>query len=212
MASNVVIGDTLQIKIYCKFRDQIGLNVRYLQVTNTTGASVTDQEVADRVALDVDALYRELLSIQARFEGVSAQIVLPVARDTVYSNNGAGAGLTSGDPLPSQTCGLITLRSGFAGRSGRGRMYIPFPGEGDNDTVNATPSASYMDKLAVLGEYFESFAVVTVGANSATMRWVITNYPDPAPGFVGILDTIPRQKWATQRRRGAFGRPNSLPF
>ena len=42
-------------------------------------------------------------------------------------------GTSTGDPLPMQNAALVSLRSGFIGRSYRGRMYLPAMSDGQVD-------------------------------------------------------------------------------
>lgn len=91
---------------------------------------------------------------------------------------------------------------------------MPFPGEADNVSVTGgVPTVDYKNRLAALG--------VFLGPDAA--------FEDPAnPGQNVVLDAIivagngtvrgevesvvPRAVWATQRRRGSYGRSNVPPF
>lgn len=127
-----------------------------------------------------------------------------------YFSTGVGfAGGLAGDVLPTQTAGLITKRTAVPGRRGRGRAYIPFPTESYND-ANGLPTNAYMTPAGALA--FSISQSVLVGT------LIDGNYLDPVilhrdtGGTSDILATLARQKWATQRRRGSYGRPNVSPF
>src|SRR3546814_8120191 len=59
-------------------------------------------------------------------------------------NQGQGLFL-GGDLLPGQVCGMVTKLTAAAGRRFRGRVYVPFPLETDNDGI--VPSAAYVARI-----------------------------------------------------------------
>lgn len=103
-----------------------------------TGATATTQEatqaavdaaqsgmvnllVAIKARLSVDGAYAGLRAYSYPQGGTSASFV---AENTTGAGAGTGTGL-----LPVQTCMVVTLLTGAAGRRNRGRMYFPAYGE-----------------------------------------------------------------------------------
>lgn len=210
MANQVVAGDIVRVRVICSYKNQIGLNIRYWRCNSIVNAGVTDLEIATQISSDIDTLYREVLSAQAFYEGVGVQIISPVKREEFVVLTHRGAGLVAGDPMPTQVCGLIKMTTGFAGRSKRGRMYIPFPGEASSEEDQAYPTAQYVTDIQAIGDYFTDIITFEVGANEALGHWWLFNPNSEVPGGTGVTAAIARRNWATQRRRGQLGRPNVI--
>jgi hypothetical protein len=193
----------------CFQGSQLAINARHYRVDIIVGVQPTDTQIRDRFDALFGPLYTPLLSTTTNFIGCTVRKIhpLPVLLETARAGVST-AGTATGDPLPKQVAGVITLRSPFAGRSNRGRLYIPFPAEGSNDT-DSTPTAAYLADQGFLGLGLASNVVVTAGANSATLGPVIWRRgPRTAVVITGFTG---RDKWGTQRRRGDYGRPNLIP-
>lgn len=203
----MALGDIFQVRIFTRFGSQLGLMIRQYRITAETAGGVTPQEIA----VVMDGAYgvpvRATLSSSANYLGVDVQRLRPLPPTVVaIGSAGAAAGLVPGDPLPRQCSGLITLRTNFAGRRFRGRAYVPFPGETDNTSLSA-PSAAYVVNLGSISTVMNGPISVTGVAGTAIMNGVIWNRTTLTDTL--ITTNIPRTEWATQRRRGAFGRPNT---
>jgi len=206
--ASLATGDVVRVKIACTCRNQLALNVLHYQCTLSSG-SVTTADCATRIDQVVEPQMKPLLSVNAQYYGVNVQLIDPVAAAADTEAGNAGAGTATGDVLPLQVCGIITKRSALLGRKHRGRMYIPFPSEADNDS-NGVPSSTYFTNLAVLAAVVLAPITVSPGGGTLTLFPCIYH-----KGQVPLTDILigwtRRQRWATQRRRGDFGRPNSLP-
>lgn len=67
------------------------------------------------------------------------------------------AGTSASEALPSQNCSIITLRTAFSTRWGRGRWYLPAPAVNALATTGPVYSTAYLDALAAaLGTAFVS--------------------------------------------------------
>lgn len=108
---------------------------------------------------------------------------------------------TSGgsSPLPAQTQGLITWRTGVIrnGRFLQGRTFIPLPDEGDN-TATGAPSSSYLSQLSSA-----ITALQTAGSTASTpVIWGRPTTPGGSNGVSGVLTSgAGRAYWASQRKR-----------
>jgi hypothetical protein len=199
MAQPLEVGMFLRVRFYCTAEGQVAINVRHALVTAVVGGAYTDAQMADDVSNTAAGLYRDCIGGGARYEGASVQITSPDLYVSQFSNTEAGVGSGAGDLLPTQVCSLISLGSAFAGRKGRGRMYIPFPSEGMND-ANGDPSAVHLVSVITLGDLFTVAFTGAEGVNSATMVWVVSG--SGIGSSRPIVNNLPRFKWATQRRRG----------
>ena len=123
----------------------------------------------------------------------------------VCTANDVGPGVVLGEALPRQSAGLIRLKSAMAGRSGRGRAYIPFPGEADN-TVGAVPTPGYGTRLAILAGLLGSAVDVTEGVNTEAWAPVVFHRTTGTADLIVATQVI--NLWHTQRRRGSLGAAN----
>lgn len=205
-----VTGDIVECRICCYTATQIGLNVTHWGVGLHTGAGVTLAEFAQGVDALVFAAYPPLLTNSASYRGVGARGIwpLPVTLESAYvANNAAGTAGTA--PAPAQISGLLALRDGLAGQRHRGRMYIPFP---DLSDVSATtiPTAGYQTRLNTLAASLTGAFLITGAGGTATIQMAI--YHRDTHTVNGVNAIIGRAAFATQRSRGVYGRPNTLPF
>lgn len=104
------------------------------------------------------------------------------------------AGFAVNDPMPQQTAYCITLRTNFAGRSFRGRVYLPGYAEGQNDSLG-NPVAN----VRTAGVNFMTDMMAhTIGANTLQLavmsRTLVTS---TVVTSVEGRDLV----WDTQRRR-----------
>ena len=205
------VGDQCRLVLWAQQGSQAGLMVHHYECNATGGGSATDQDAVTALSTIFGPLIKPLMATTASYLGALFQILRPTLRPTVYSTAGNGAGTALNDPLPSQTTGIITLRSNVAGRGGRGRKYIPFPAEGDNLT-GQTPTAGYLTAAGSLGTALVAQRVITgMVGNTATLVPIIFRRANPVGSPLVESFTV-RSKWATQRRRGSYGRPNASPF
>lgn len=204
------IDDVIEVKVYCFKSPQLSVNVRHYKATAEAGTGATPANVAFAVDNHIATTLKLLLSAQANYKGVSVQRIAPLPKDVpTYDATGAGAGGVAGDALPTQTCGIFTLRTANAGRAYRGRMYVPFPGEGSS-TVDGLPTAIYLGDLTTYADKWLDSITAGGGGNTTTFSPVLVNknFPGVIPALVS---QITRAKWATQRRRGSYGQGNVSP-
>jgi len=205
----ILPNDIYQVKLYCSLQNQLSINVLHYRCASITGDASNDAAFAARIDALFGPLYPSLLSIQARYRGAGVQRLYPQPPTVeTFSTIQAADGLADEDPLPKQTCGVITKRTASAGRSYRGRAYIPFPAESAN-SADTTPSAGYLADLFALAAQMEDVVVVGAGLNVANMVPVIYHRIDGST--TDITDCETNDKWGTQRRRGDYGRQNPFP-
>jgi len=178
-------------------------------VSSGPGVSPTDEDLVTAFTNVVKGLYLPLMGANATFVGCTLQKMTPVKKDTVAWSN-LGAGSAAGDLLPRETAGLISFRTGFAGRKNRGRMYVPFPPESWND-ANGHPVAGYVTAAEALRDFVVSPpAFSPAGTATITLDSIIIP-SDQAQGRPIESGTV-HTRWASMRTRGDFAAANSLPF
>jgi len=208
-------GDIYEVNFHMHHVDQRGIIRRFYQVTNTSGTGPTETQIGARFDTAFPPLFKALMTSGAVYKGVKIAKVYPGFRLRGFIvTTSVGPGTVAGDTLPTQTRGIITLRTAYAGPGYRGRSYMPFPCEVDNGPTGA-PIAGYVTRLTTLA----SQLVLTQGAigtapNQADFIPIIWHLPKDTPNLpanripYAVTEAIARTRWATQRRSGAYGRLN----
>lgn len=205
----MAINDVWRVRIVTKYANQIGVNVVHYRESATTGTGATPQDVAGAVDGAVQAAYKAAISTAADYRGVGAARVSPVPSLENNSVANAGGGSVAGGILPTQTAGLISWRTALPGRANRGRIYISFPGSADL-SVSETPIATYATRIQAISTALIGPITAGVGPNTSTLKLCLRH---KATGTVtDVVSGLVQLRWATQRRRGDWGRQNVLPF
>lgn len=211
--ANVLINEIYEVRYWAIHLDQAAVFRRHYRVTTAENLSQPQGDLAVHFDSNHVGFIKALLATSATYRGVQVQRIWPLPRtfpSVVTASAGAGTGAV-GDPLPRQTSGIITLNTEFAGRAFRGRIYLPFPSEGAND-VDGTPTAAYLTSLqAFATDLATTESIADAGANLVVLTPVIYHFLQPGTSHT-VTAGVARDKWATQRRRGAYGNPNSSPI
>lgn len=204
------VGEIFELKVFCRLSTQLSVNVLHYRVDTNVGLGATDPEIAAQFATLVPALWKNVMVNVAEYYGLSVQKILPAPpRIAATSRVGTGFGAVAGDALPKQTAGLIKKGTVFAGRSKRGRCYLPFPCETDSG-VTGEPAAAYTGAAGTIATFIRGLIVATGAGGSNDLQPILLHRATGSHDLVTTAEV--RGFWATQRRRGSFGRPNDVPF
>lgn len=208
-------GDNIEVRAYCWHAgsSQIGINtLRYRIAIVVPGvAPLESRDLCAAISDKLAPKYKALLDSSATYLGISMQIWPSRAVVADWSKEGAGAGLVVGNDCPTQASGLISLRTNVAGPKGRGRIYPPFPSVTSNG-ADALPVADYVTALNELSDLVVGPENVLAGPDLISVTYygfIAPNVPEPVKKDVTRAFGV--RKWATQRRRGSFGRRNEIP-
>lgn len=210
MASVLVVGQLLKFRTFCTCDDQTAINVHYGEVTQITGGPRTDDDLAPVLSTALGTLYKPCFGSYATYYGLGLQIFKPnPTLEEVFSSSGQGAGTMTGDRLPMQVAGIITLKEIGIGKKKRGRRYIPFPSEDCMNTTGSVATAydTVMEALAdvLIGE-------TTFVGTGFSVKVKAALYHRDTDTWTPLTTQKVQQKFGTQRRRGRYGRPNPPPF
>lgn len=213
MSQIVAEGDVLAVEVICYLPGQISINRSHWRCASVTGTPlVLFIDVAAAWNTAVANIYKTIMAAPAKYYGVRCRRIFPVGVDRwQFVNASAGFGTAGATLLPSQSSGLLSLSGSVFGGKGSGRAYLPFPASADNDT-DGVPTAGYVTRASGLVPLYTAPLVVSSSpaGGTATLNPVVSgNTGDPANR---ITEAVVRTAWATQRRRGSFGRLNNLPF
>jgi hypothetical protein len=231
MAYNPIVGDLVECRIVCTASapvPQVSENVVHYSVQSVTGGGATQAQIALTIDALVNGSYKAIMSNQAVYRGVSIQRCQPLPRVAFeFSIANAGGGFSAFPLLPCQSAAIGKWTTALAGRPFRGRLYFPFASTNELGASGA-PSATMTGNVALIMAAL--LGPITSGSSGnqtvlLPVIWHRRGYggqpnakPVPIPPtHVGGIDLIltgaAEGAWATQRRRGMFGRPNAIsPF
>lgn len=210
MTQALAVNDIVKIQLWSHDAEQAAVNTFHYKVTAVGGTIATLEDMIANIDAAVATLYKGILNQQATYDGILGQIVFPpplMVHAVDVSSAGAGAGGAQG--AARQVAGLIRWGTPLAGPGGRGRNYLPFTAADDSDGIGK-PSAAYQASAASFAVAISSFTAVSAGGRTATVAFGLKKRNAGIINLVTSGNVEP--KWATQKRRGSFGRPNSSPF
>jgi hypothetical protein len=208
--------DVLQFRTWVSQAEQGAVVTFYYGILSQSGTPTTDLDCANAIDAILAPKFKSILSTDASYRGTQAVIInRPVRPAPVISNLLTGAGSAAPPDLPRQTCGLISWRTPFSGRRYRGRMYVPFPPAVDNGT-DGVPIAGYITVLSNIGTALMGLTTINNAAvtGSVGVSFVLNHGKGktPIPAVTPITSFTAQNKWATQRKRGSYGKANVPPF
>lgn len=179
-------------------------------VSAVTGGGTTEAIGYPAWDTAMSTLLKALMSTAATYYGTKGRIIRPVATTVpVVSTGNSGPGFIGAQLLPSQVRGILKLLTLVIGKTGRGRMYLPWPDVADSTGTPAHPGVGYGAAQAALGTFMTS--AITLGGGGATSNLFPGVYNRATHILTPYNSYEAEGVWATQRRGGPFGRPNVIP-
>lgn len=206
---SLAVGDFFELRVYCQHAEQTSINVLKYRVDALSVATVGEQALTTAILPLIDEQYKTCMTNEASFLGVSLRKITPGDVGNEFYSKALGAGLQVSKGMPRQSCGLISWRANGVGPRYRGRTYVPFPSVFHNDDL-ARPTAAYMTALGELRDILLTGVDVDIGFDE-TCTYSLYVEGTPPGTFRKIVTSVLPRKWATQRRRGSFGKPNAPP-
>lgn len=213
---NMAVGSNYRHRTYCYLGDQVAISTRYFKVGAITGGPVSENAFITSLDTSLSALYIPLLTNGALYIGSNIQSLLggpPYEQPTgTNANQANGTGGTR--PMPGQVCGIYSTTSELTGPGFRGRSYVPFPDTTAGSTAAPSiPIPTYQALLSALAINVIGSLNVTGGGGTTTIQWELCEFSPGGAVFatVPLTDFIVRPRWATQKRRGDYGRTNPQP-
>jgi len=202
----LVINQLIEVKFVNRMAAQNAVNILHYKVAAVVG-NPTDTDVSADLDAAAGPLYRDLMSAEAAYVGSSFQIFSPIAFDRIINVVNGGVGDHAEDVLPTQTALVVTKRTGLAGRSFRGRMYVPFMPE-TYSTVDAKPSAAALVAADALASYPLDNITIINGGDSVTLQPVV--YSRKLATAVVVIGFTLRTEWGTMRTRSQINQGDGL--
>lgn len=219
MASPLSTNGLYQCRAWTLQAEQAAVNTVYYLVLSQAGTPTTDADLAINFEALVAPQYKALISTDAQFRGVQVTLTNPApgvpVPATQFSNLLVGAGSASPPDCPRQVSGIIQWTTNFSGKRFRGHLYFPFPTVGNVQT-DGVPTAAYQTSLSNFANSLIAFTTVQNGPHTGTATVAMYLHHragiSPTPLATPITGKVVPGKFATQRRRGSYGRPNSSPI
>jgi hypothetical protein len=210
MAQALSVGDTMVVTIVTKASD-FALNRLAYEITAIVSGTPTDQDFVTAFDTAIATAWRAILGTNAIYEGVMGTLhgFAPVriyrkVEDTTGTGNGTfGSMMTS-----AQTAGLIRWLTPFAGPKYRGRLYAPgVPLSAV--AADERPTVAYLTALDAAALAILNFTSASNAGRTASCRLSLRS---KVGTLTAVTDVVTPRAWATQKRRGDYGRPNSNPL
>jgi hypothetical protein len=210
VATALQAGDILEFKIWTTDSEQASVNTFHYLVDTVGTPAGTDADFNTGLESLVAATWKTLINNNATFKGTTTQIINRIPKPVYVTETGsAGVGSAGAIAGPRQAAGLISLKTNYAGSRYRGRSYIPFPSSTDM-SGNGVPGSAYTTKLTTLNGILLAWVTVTTGGRSADFDLVV--YSKKFSTTALVLTILARTAWATIKKRGTYGRPNTSPI
>lgn len=212
MSVVLVAGALVRGQIVCLDTDQVSISTFFYLVSNSPAPTLTDADWALGFDAQVGANVKAILNNNAQYRGVISQITdlfgkaLFVSRSSVV---GAGTGTGGPDALPKQACGITSWYTALPRQANRGRTFWPFPATA-HDTGDGTPDVTYVTQVDALAAAIQTFTTFTTGGRTANFSFQLQHRK--LGNVTAVIARTTRSVWATQRRRGAYGRQNHPPI
>jgi hypothetical protein len=210
MAQVLSVGDTMVVTIVTAASD-IALNRLAYEITALVSGAPTDQDFVTAFSTAIATDWRALLGSNCVYEGCIGTLHAfgtPTPFAKVESTAGTGAGTFGSNMSSAQTAGLIAWHTPRAGPAHRGRMYVPGVPQGAYAS-NEKPSVGYQTALDTFAANILNFTLAASGGRSASCQFCLRNRTGTLQVVTGFAS---RPKWATQKRRGDYGRPTGSPL
>lgn len=191
----MAIGDWYRLIV--RFNDIGDLNT----VINTLAFRQETGLVLDEAGEDLIGAYRDIIE-PAYLPLVSSQLYIRKytvrgITDPLYIYESADLteqGTAGGEGLPPQCSAVVTLRTGAAGRSRRGRSYLAPTSEGG--TAGGVLDPAY---IASVNAMFSD--MLPLGGGLEFAQWALGVWSDVLAAGRIVLTVTPQPVMATQRRR-----------
>lgn len=200
-------GNVLRANLWMALQNQVGICGCAFACTGDTGFGITAGEFANVIQTATDPKQQLLLNTTTLILGCKTTFLPPGQINKAGIASSTSVGSLSAVPLPTQDTGIVSLNTLKSGRAYRGRFYFPFPLVSQLDATDSTPTAAYVTALKNLADALVKTWNVVGAGGTATL--VPTIYHRANQTNDQIIGYVAKKLWATQRRRGDYGRLNS---
>jgi hypothetical protein len=206
----MAVNDSWEFRVISYGENQLGEFVLHAIEGVSLGLGATKQQIVDAVAGTWSSIMIPWLPTTFSYRGATGAVYSPPGNVTnpLVSTIGQGSGTGTG-VAPKQLAGLLALKSALVGRRGQGRVYLPFP-SASMVSAAGVPSTAAATLLTVAKGLMEGPIGAGSSGNTTALFYSVRSRKFASSGVV--VQATPRLQFATQRRRGFFGKVNAMPF
>jgi hypothetical protein len=212
MARNIAQTDWLSLRVWVSFGSQAMVTTfDYIIDPTTFTAGMTDAQLVQEFDGLAAPIIKPMIPSTAVYHGTQLTYLnvrpLP-ATESYNGNNGAGTAAAPG--MPTQCRGLTKRLTAFAGPRYRGRIYWPLPSTAFSTTTNAVTAAYSALMLAATTALCPTTGLVLTTGGTTKIMPVLYNRKNSL--VTAITAYVNDASFGTQKKGGAFGRPNTSPI
>jgi hypothetical protein len=201
-------GTIIRVTNFCYQNGQMAMPSVHYQMTSPGGVGIFNLgDAAFSFQTNFASAAKARLSTGVVLTGTKAAIVSLVNKGQPGIATDGSAGTNGTVSLPGQVTGLVHLASDLGGKKGRGRVYLPFPTVGEQDTDNTPSSVFVAGWNAWAGDISTIFTCT--GPGGATMVATGVIWHKETGDYSFLNGSYVKKLYATQRRRGDYGRSNA---
>jgi len=175
---------------------------------NTVSFGMNCGDYAEAMQTLFQPLFQPLIANPVKLLGARVGIQLPVNNYAAGVATSTSVGSGGANQVVLQQSGLVSFRSAVRGPAGRGRAYIPFPSTQALTAITGQPEAAYVSDLQVLANDMSASQNITAPSAGLNANISPVIFHRDFNTSTDIVTGIASDRWATQRRRGDFGRQN----
>jgi len=205
----LVVADAVIVRLMWSLNGKLAYNVLGGRVS---GGYTNSQVKTDALATDVLAGFtssglKALMASTTELLGVGIRDIRTANLVEYVQTGSPVAGTGAGDPLPNEVAAVVTLRTQFAGKSFRGRVYISGANEAQNDaaghiaTAFNTACVNFMDEVeSAMGTQGITLSVLS------RPTWLNLAPPADTQSYAGGVEPVTSKTardviWDSQRSR-----------
>ncbi len=210
MAFPVAIGDIAQVRvIYKGAAGEEAINTYHYIVTTVGATPATDHDIAQAFDGANASAIIPALPTDCKYDGVEVSLITYIpAFVTQRAGALAGPGTWASIAMGQQVSGIISWFTRLAGPKFRGRLFFPFPGV--SAILAGIPTTAYLSALNAVAVAFFGFTTVSVSGRTCGLLPVLWHRRTRTFDYIANAN-LP-DKFATQKRRGNYGKNTMPPF
>lgn len=206
---DLALNDVIRAQYVCSDAEQVSINTVYYQVVGVGSPAATLEDFAVNFSTRVAPLIKPIINNVAIFQEVIAQVINPLPlKARVIENGDSGVGTGGAIGIARQAAGLIKFSTALAGPGFRGRNYLPFV-PAALCAGGGFPAAGYNAGALALQVGLLSFVALSNGGRTGTVQQVL--WKRAGSIVTQVIDGSTSGRFATQKRRSSYGRPNTVP-
>jgi len=194
----MALGDVFRFTLIGEYELSVNMNVLHYEVVGMAGTGATDAQIMNGLLADVKADYLAAMNEGYVLTGARLQRVLPVLGDPIeVAVSPPEEGDVTGDGMPGYVSAVISLRTGIADRSPRGRIFLP--GRSESDSAGSVLNGGAVTLIDTAATTLIGPTTEGVPPNTSDMQ--LTVYSKLLGNSTPVETFLTRPTLKTQRRR-----------